>query len=103
MRPAYNKALLSEKIFRGAPIFPQSAAFKTFMPSAAADGIKCFNVISHKEINHGSNEESDLKCEYSWTAIPGDNPKVTGEPDSTRFSRNEGYEVIYLINELCDL
>ena len=48
-------------------------------------------------------KKSDLQYEYSWTVIPGDDPKVTGEPDSTRFSRNEGYEVIYLINKLCDL
>lgn len=37
---------------------------------------------------------------YQWTAYPNDNPKVTGNPDSTRFSRNEGYEVLYLINTL---
>jgi len=48
-------------------------------------------------------KKSDLKYEYSWTAIPGDDPKVTGEPDSSRFSRNEGYEVIYLINKLSNL
>ena len=47
--------------------------------------------------------KSDLKYEYSWTTIPGDDPKITGEPDSTRFSRNEGYEVIYLINKLSKL
>ncbi|MDQ1299065.1 MAG: hypothetical protein QG558_1604 [Campylobacterota bacterium] len=32
--------------------------------------------------------------DYSWTAISGDNPKVTGEPDSTLFNRHEGYEVL---------
>ena len=47
--------------------------------------------------------KSDLKYSYSWTAIPGDNPKVTGEPDSSRFSRHEGYEVLYLINKLAEL
>jgi hypothetical protein len=35
---------------------------------------------------------------YSWTALPGDNPKISGVPDSTLFNRNEGYEVLYLIN-----
>lgn len=48
-------------------------------------------------------KKSELKYEYSWTAIPGDNPRVTGEPDSTRFSRKEGYEVLYLINKLAEL
>lgn len=36
---------------------------------------------------------------YSWTTLPGDNPKITGEPDSNLFNRNEGYEVLYLINK----
>ena len=45
----------------------------------------------------------ELKYNYSWKVIFGDDPKITGKPDSTRFSRNEGYEVLYLINKLCDL
>lgn len=39
---------------------------------------------------------------YSWTALPGDNPKISGVPDSTLFNRNEGYEVLYLINKIMD-
>ena len=39
---------------------------------------------------------------YQWTAYPNDNPKVTGNPDSTRFNRNEGYEVLYLVNTLAN-
>lgn len=46
--------------------------------------------------------KSDLKYQYSWTAISGDNPKISGEPDGTMFSRNEGYEVLYLINKLAE-
>lgn len=45
-------------------------------------------------------KSSELKYKYSWSAISGDNPKVVGEPDSTLFNRNEGYEVLYLINKL---
>jgi hypothetical protein len=37
---------------------------------------------------------------YSWTALSGDNPKISGVPDSTLFNRNEGYEVLYLINKI---
>ncbi|MEO9495819.1 MAG: hypothetical protein ABJG42_15180 [Vibrio splendidus] len=48
-------------------------------------------------------EKSDLNYEYSWKAVSGDDPTITGTPDSTRFSRKEGYEVLYLINKLCDL
>lgn len=45
--------------------------------------------------------KTDMKYDhYSWTTIPGDDPKVTGEPDSTLFSRKEGYEVLYLINKI---
>src|SRR4051812_16483993 len=46
---------------------------------------------------------SDLKYHYSWTAIPGDNPRVSGLPDSTFFSRTEGYEVVYLINKYAEM
>lgn len=41
----------------------------------------------------------DLMYTYSWTAIPGDDPRITGEPDSTMFNRHEGYEVLYMINK----
>jgi hypothetical protein len=32
--------------------------------------------------------------------MAGDNPKISGVPDSTLFNRNEGYEVLYLINRM---
>ena len=35
--------------------------------------------------------------DYSWTAVQGDNPRMT-RLDATRFSRHEGYEVLDLIN-----
>lgn len=47
--------------------------------------------------------KSDLKYKYSWTVYGNDNPKVVGNPDKTLFNRNEGYEVLYLINKMCDL
>lgn len=40
--------------------------------------------------------------DYSWTAIPGDNPRVSGPPDNTLLSRKEGYEVLYFINRFVD-
>lgn len=43
-------------------------------------------------------QRSDLKFEYSWTAITPDDPKVTGKPDSTLLNRGEGYEVLAFIN-----
>ncbi len=43
-------------------------------------------------------QKSDLKFEYSWTAIPPDDPRVTGKPDSTLLNRGEGYEVLAFIN-----
>ncbi|MFO7982364.1 MAG: hypothetical protein R6V08_02840 [Desulfuromonadales bacterium] len=46
--------------------------------------------------------KSDLAYDYSWTAIDEDDPKVSGEPDSTQFNRKEGYEVLYLINRLAE-
>ena len=44
--------------------------------------------------------KQDLGYEYSWTVIGNDDPKISGEPDSTMFNRHEGYEVLYLINKL---
>lgn len=41
--------------------------------------------------------------DYSWTAISGDNPKVSGQPDSTLLSRKEGYEILYFVNKFCEL
>lgn len=48
--------------------------------------------------------KSDLYySDYSWTVIPGDSPKVTGEPDNTLLNRKEGYEIIYFINKLSEM
>lgn len=38
------------------------------------------------------------KYDYSWKVSPGDNPNITGKPDSGRVSRAEGYEVLDYIN-----
>jgi hypothetical protein len=45
-------------------------------------------------------QKSDLAFTYSWSVVPPDSPRITGEPDSTLFNRHEGYEVLYLINKL---
>ncbi|MDZ7691867.1 MAG: hypothetical protein U5K69_12190 [Balneolaceae bacterium] len=44
-------------------------------------------------------EKGDLKYDYSWTSNLGKNPKFEGKPDSNLFDREEGHEVLYLINE----
>lgn len=44
-------------------------------------------------------EELRYKNEYSWTAVPGDDPNKTKE-DADRFSRHEGYEVLHFLNSL---
>lgn len=46
--------------------------------------------------------KQDLLYGYSWTAYGDDDPRVTGEPDSTLFNRKEGYEVLYLINKISE-
>jgi hypothetical protein len=35
---------------------------------------------------------------YKHTAHPGDDPRVTGKPDSTYLNRNESYEMAPFIN-----
>lgn len=46
--------------------------------------------------------KSELKYNYSWTVLNGDNPKITGAPDSTLLNRNEGYEVLWFINKFAE-
>jgi len=43
-------------------------------------------------------DRNDLIYSYSWTAIKGDDPRLTGHPDSTLLNRHEGYEVLPFIN-----
>jgi hypothetical protein len=40
--------------------------------------------------------------DYSWTSYGNDDPKVSGEPDSTLLNRKEGYEILYFINKLSE-
>lgn len=40
--------------------------------------------------------------DYEWTVIDGDDPKVTGAPDSTLLNRKEGYEILYFINKFLE-
>jgi len=45
--------------------------------------------------------KTDLLYNYSWKANQeNDNPRVTGFPDNILLDRNEGYEVLYLINQI---
>lgn len=43
---------------------------------------------------------SDLKNTYSETAISPDDPKATGQPESTLLNRNELYEVLPFLNRM---
>ena len=40
----------------------------------------------------------DLKYNYNWRPIPSEDPRISGTSDSTLFNRNEGFEVLYIIN-----
>jgi len=58
----------------------------------------CHHVcISIKQKENKMNRSDMHYHDYSWTAVPGDNPRMT-KLDATRFSRHEGYEVLDLIN-----
>jgi hypothetical protein len=47
--------------------------------------------------------KADLKFRYNWNArSENDNPKFTGFPDNVLLDRNEGYEVLYLINQIAE-
>lgn len=47
-------------------------------------------------------KKSDLNFKYSWTVYGDDDPKIRGILDSTFLNRNEGYEVLYFINEFIE-
>jgi len=48
--------------------------------------------------------KEDLKySDYSWTTYGNDDPKVTGNPDSSLLNRKEGYEVLYFINKFAEI
>ncbi len=45
--------------------------------------------------------KNDLQFkDYSWKAIPPDDARVTGKPDSTLLNRGEGYEVLAFLNRI---
>lgn len=51
-------------------------------------------------------DRSDLNFDYTWTSEPGNNarnrPQTIGSTKSSFFRRNEGNEVLSLINEYAD-
>ena len=47
--------------------------------------------------------KKDLIYSYSWSVYKDDDPKVSGEPDSTLLNRNEGYEMLYFINKFMQI
>jgi len=44
----------------------------------------------------------DLKYHYNWKPIPTEDSRISGISDTTLFDRNEGLEVLYLINAFAD-
>lgn len=38
--------------------------------------------------------------DYKWTAYTQNDPRVNGKPDATLFAKDEGNEMVYLINKL---
>ncbi|HTK20445.1 MAG TPA: hypothetical protein VL442_13045 [Mucilaginibacter sp.] len=38
--------------------------------------------------------------DYKWTSYISSDPRINGKPDETRFTKEEGNEVVYLINKL---
>lgn len=43
-------------------------------------------------------KKADLKRSYQWTTTQDDST-LRGEPDSSLFNRNQGWEVLYLANK----
>ena len=45
-------------------------------------------------------KKEDMQNGYYWADDGGDNVKLTGEPDASQLDRNEGHEVLYIIQKL---
>jgi hypothetical protein len=45
--------------------------------------------------------QHQLQYQYHWHAVPPDDPRVTGVPDSAELNRHEGYEVLAFLNRIC--
>lgn len=43
--------------------------------------------------------KQELQYDYQWSAIPPDDARVTGVPDSVLLNRREGYEVLPFLNK----
>ena len=43
----------------------------------------------------------DLQYQYTWTAIPPDDRRLTGAPDDILLNRHEGYEVLHFLKRHC--
>ncbi len=44
---------------------------------------------------------NQLAYAYSWSAIPPDDPRVTGQADAVFLNRHEGYEVLAFLRKHC--
>jgi hypothetical protein len=42
--------------------------------------------------------KSELNYTYNWRPVPENDPRISGEPDLTLLNRNQGPEVLYIIN-----
>jgi len=38
--------------------------------------------------------------DYKWTSYASNDPRINGRPDDTPFNKEEGNEVVYLVNKL---
>jgi hypothetical protein len=46
--------------------------------------------------------KGDLKNHYNWRPIPNEDSRISGISDNTLFNRNEGFEVLYIINSFAE-
>ena len=49
------------------------------------------------------NKHNLYYTDYSWNDYVTNDPKISGKLDNTMFNRNEGLEVIYIINKMIQL
>ena len=48
--------------------------------------------------------KNDLNfSDYKWNALPSDDPFINAPPETARFDRKNGNDVLYMINKYCEL
>lgn len=100
MGPAAKQSPLRPTCWPG-PTHEESANEKRSCHVTGLRGQCCYFAVQAESITMTVIARENLQYQYSWAAIPPDDQRKTGNPDSVLLNRREGYEVLYFLNRIC--